>query len=223
MLLAEQPLEVQPITKACQFPTFNCILGQHLHGFKKLRPISNACNNMPEPTRGKMSKNVQAIEPLGYGYRPSNMSGPDGLPLWEIFMSTNPEKFITLLGYDIRHRMVTVYEAWNQRDDETRRLKLRDMILSFWQQKAGQPPEALRIIEYDTVFETTLQSLLSAIYEAFGPSNGRPLRVSASGRSRDERQAYQDLLTIGPFGNGAVKMLQEYASWVGKQSSHSRY
>lgn len=163
-----------------------------------------------------MSKYVQPIEPLGYGYRPSNIAGPDGLPLWEIFISANPEKFIALLGYDIRHRMVTVYEAWNQRDDGTRRLKLRDMILSFWQQKAGQPPEALRIIEYDTVFEPILQPLLSAIYEASGPSNGRPLRVSASGSSRDETQAYQDLLNIGPFGNGAAKMLQEYAELGGR-------
>lgn len=33
---------VQPTTTVCQFPAFNSILKNHLHGFEKLEPISNA-------------------------------------------------------------------------------------------------------------------------------------------------------------------------------------
>lgn len=131
-------------------------------------------------------------------------------------MPASPDKYIALLGYDVQHKMVTIYEAWNLRDDRLKRLRLRDMVLSFWKQKAGMPAQELKIIQYDTVLENTMQPLLSKIYEGMGSSNSGSLLISALGRSHEERLAYQALCNLGPFGRGALKMLNEYAELSGR-------
>ncbi|KAL1856840.1 hypothetical protein Daus18300_010603 [Diaporthe australafricana] len=176
-----------------------------------------------------MSKMVQRIEQYGYAYRRSKLTGGlNGHRLWEVLVSADPDKYIALFGYDVQQKMVTVYEAWNLRDDGLKALKLRDMILSFWKQKTGLPIQELKVIKYDTVLENTMQPLLSAIDESICHSDSDSLMISVFGTSYEERRAYEALHIFGPFVNGAVKMLDEYAELSGRtiksfEIQHSDY
>lgn len=159
--------------------------------------------------------NTQDIEELGYAYRPSISRGPDGTPLWEVVAGSRVDH-IALLGYDVPGGIVTVYEAWTRDRDEVKSLNLRDLIVSFWKQKAGQDLGALRVIKYSSVLEETTRPLIKGIYEVMGSWFGLPLTISARGTKPGERVAYLALLRQGPFGNGAQGMLAEYAGFSGK-------
>lgn len=163
----------------------------------------------------KLSKHAQSIDSLGYAYRPSFFRGPDETPLWEVIPKSGVD-YIALLGYDTKKGIVTIYEAWTRNGHGSKSLKLRDIIVSFWKHKAGQNISTLRVIRYWTVLEETMRPLIRDIYDKMNLGSNIPLILPARGMNIGERNAYLALLHQGPFGNGAQKMLAEYAEFSGR-------
>ncbi|KAF3768600.1 hypothetical protein M406DRAFT_71588 [Cryphonectria parasitica EP155] len=159
-----------------------------------------------------MPKTIRPVEDLGYEYRPTNSENPRGhISIPGLSFST----LIAILGADIDSGTVTVHEALNHRD-QGRALKLRDMIMSFWRYKAGQSINNLKVIKYDTVMEYATLPILERIFDNYSV-DGLPVSITATESSSSRRRAFNDLLRKTPFGQGAKKMLREYAELRGRR------
>lgn len=119
--------------------------------------------------------------------------------------------------------MITVSSAYNaEKDNNPKKVALRDIILNMWKYKESRNVADLEFILYENVNEKNMKDMLPTVYQLMGRNmkdDGKnfakfSLRPRASG---NEQIAYHKLLTGTPFAAGASKMLREYSEFGTRQ------
>lgn len=155
---------------------------------------------------------VRPLEDAGYTCEPDTTDGVwKDENTWLVSLpGAKSDSFIARLGVDVRQGMILVYEAWNKRQDTNRSMKLRDMIMSFWEFKAHQDIKTLRCIKYMHVVEEFMMPALDDICNNIFPGGQDDLYIPPTGGIAKMRKAYCKLMLYSPFAISAKNMMREY-------------
>lgn len=132
---------------------------------------------VPDPPNNTTSSSVTAkastviadLEGYGYTWYPGNSATQNYLR----FDSISPPYLVDVLGYDTTGNTLTIYQAWNALDPNPYKVKMTDILISYWVYKSGQGKAVgdLEIVEWNDVTNDGLVSYLIYVQQNISPES----------------------------------------------------
>lgn len=156
------------------------------------------------------------IEDYDYSYieeetEDDDLEDPDSR--WEV--DADPNTYLDMLSFQRSSSTINIWDAKNN-NDPLKNLRFRDILMAFWQAKAGAKLGSLKSFYFDSVVEASTEAVLESVIQTLGKGYGEKFTLSPDSTDANEALAYQEIMDRSKLVGIVTLTLTEFKELAGR-------